>query len=242
MARKPRGVTPEGEGNGNGNGSLSDRAWERLRAYFLAGILVTGPIAFTLWITWSIVDFIDRAVSHLVPSAYAPGLYFPFNIPGFGLVVAIVALTFIGWLAAGYFGVVLLRLSDRVMKRMPVISGIYKAFKQIFDTVFANRTDTFREAVLIEWPRRGAWTVAFLTAKAEGPMQSNVASDAIAVYVPTTPNPTSGYLCYVSRAEIVPLDMAVEDAIKLVISCGIIMPQPKPAAPPRPDAAQPERK
>ena len=221
MARKRRSPPPEnGAANGNGNG-----VGERLRAYFLAGILVTGPIAFTLWITWSIIDFIDRAVSHLVPTSYNPSTYFPFNIPGFGLVVAVVALTLIGWLTAGYAGRLLLRLSDRIMKRMPVVRGIYGAFKQIFETVLAKRSNTFREVVLVEWPRRGMWTVAFVTAQGEGEIRSNVAPETVGLYVPTTPNPTSGYLVYVAREEIVPLAMSVEDGIKLVISGGIITPK-----------------
>ena len=225
MARKRRSPPPEnGAANGNGNGN-GNGVGERLRAYFLAGILVTGPIAFTLWITWSIIDFIDRAVSHLVPTSYNPSTYLPFNIPGFGLVVAVVALTLIGWLTAGYAGRLLLRLSDRIMKRMPVVRGIYGAFKQIFETVLAKRSNTFREVVLVEWPRRGMWTVAFVTAQGEGEIRSNVAPETVGLYVPTTPNPTSGYLVYVAREEIVPLAMSVEDGIKLVISGGIITPK-----------------
>jgi len=225
MARKRRSPPPEnGAANGNGNGN-GNGVGERLRAYFLAGILVTGPIAFTLWITWSIIDFIDRAVSHLVPTSYNPSTYFPFNIPGFGLVVAVVALTLIGWLTAGYAGRLLLRLSDRIMKRMPVVRGIYGAFKQIFETVLAKRSNTFREVVLVEWPRRGMWTVAFVTAQGEGEIRSNVAPETVGLYVPTTPNPTSGYLVYVAREEIVPLAMSVEEGIKLVISGGIITPK-----------------
>lgn len=215
----PNGVAQD-QGNGNGN-----RIGERLRAYFLAGILVTGPIAFTLWITWSIIDFIDHAVSHLVPTGYNPSTYFPFNIPGFGLVVAIVALTLIGWMTAGYAGRLFLRLSDRIMKRMPVVRGIYGALKQIFETVLAKRSNTFREVVLVEWPRHGMWTVAFVTAHAEGEIKAAVAPQTIGLYVPTTPNPTSGYLVYVPREEIVPLAMSVEDGIKLVISGGIITPE-----------------
>ncbi|MBU6507814.1 MAG: DUF502 domain-containing protein [Alphaproteobacteria bacterium] len=231
MARKSRKSLPEdGAANDNSNGN-GDGVGERLRAYFLAGILVTGPIAFTLWITWSIVDFIDRAVSHLVPTSYNPGTYFPFNIPGFGLVVAVVALTLIGWLTAGYAGRLLLRLSDRIMKRMPVVRGIYGAFKQIFETVLAKRSNTFREVVLVEWPRRGMWTVAFVTAQGEGEIKAKVALDTVGLYVPTTPNPTSGYLVYVPREDIVPLSMSVEDGIKLVISGGIITPESLEAPP-----------
>lgn len=221
MPRKSRNpIESAANGNGNGNG-----VGERLRAYFLAGILVTGPIAFTLWITWSIIDFVDRMVSHLVPTSYNPSSYFPFNIPGFGLVVAVVALTLIGWLTAGYVGRLLLRLSDRVMKRMPVVRSIYGAIKQIFETVLAKRSTSFREVVLVEWPRRGMWTVAFVTAQGEGELKTHVAPDSVGLYVPTTPNPTSGYLVYVSREEIVPLAMTVEEGIKLVISGGIITPE-----------------
>ena len=235
MARKSRKPPPQngainGQANGNDN-SNGNGLGERLRAYFLAGILVTGPIAFTLWITWSIIDFIDRAVSHLVPTSYNPGTYFPFNIPGFGLVVAVVALTLIGWITAGYAGRLLLRLSDRIMKRMPVVRGIYGALKQIFETVLAKRSNTFREVVLVEWPRRGMWTVAFVTAHAEGEIKANVAPETVGLYVPTTPNPTSGYLVYVPREEIVPLAMSVEDGIKLVISGGIITPETAEAPP-----------
>ncbi len=218
-SRKPIESAANGSDNGNGNG-----VGERLRAYFLAGILVTGPIAFTIWITWSIIDFVDRMVSHLVPTSYNPSNYFPFNIPGFGLVIAVVALTLIGWLTAGYVGRLLLRLSDRVMKRMPVVRGIYGALKQIFETVLAKRSTSFREVVLVEWPRRGMWTVAFVTAPGEGELRTHVAPDSVGLYVPTTPNPTSGYLVYVSREEVVPLSMTVEEGIKLVISGGIITP------------------
>jgi len=225
MARKsqpPLNGAADGQGNGNGN---KNGVGERLRAYFLAGILVTGPIAFTLWITWSIINFVDLAVSRLVPTGYNPGTYFPFNIPGFGLVVAIVALTLIGWMTAGYAGRLFLRLSDRIMKRMPVIRGIYSAFKQIFETVLSKRSNTFREVVLVEWPRRGMWTVAFVTARAEGEIKSAIAPETVGLYVPTTPNPTSGYLVYVPREEIVPLAISIEDGIKLVISGGIITPE-----------------
>lgn len=226
MVRKSRMLPPNGAAHGQAdNGNNGNSVGERLRAYFLAGILVTGPIAFTLWITWSIIDFIDRAVSHLVPTGYNPGTYFPFNIPGFGLVVAVVALTLIGWMTAGYAGRLLLRLSDRVMKRMPVMRGIYGALKQIFETVLAKRSNTFREVVLVEWPRQGMWTVAFVTAHAEGEIKANIAPETIGLYVPTTPNPTSGYLVYVPREEVVPLSMSVEDGIKLVISGGIITPE-----------------
>jgi len=192
----------------------------RLRAYFIAGILVTGPIAFTLWLTWSFVDFIDRAVAKLLPQP----LDLVFKIPGLGLIVAVVALTLLGWLAAGYAGRGLLRLSDMIMTHMPVVSGIYSALKQLFETVLANRSNSFREVVMVEWPSPGMWTVAFVTSRTEGEMAERVGGDLVGVYVPTTPNPTSGYLIYLPRAKTRPLAMTVEEGLKLVISTGIVVP------------------
>ena len=192
----------------------------RLRAYFIAGILVVGPIAFTLWITWTFVDFIDRAVAKLLPDP----LDLIFQFPGLGLIVAVVVLTLLGWLTAGYAGRGLLRLSDMIMTHMPVVSGIYVALKQLFETVLANRSNSFREVVMVEWPSPGMWTVAFVTSRAEGEMADEAGEDLIGVYVPTTPNPTSGYLIYLPRAKVKSLDMSVEEGLKLVVSIGIVVP------------------
>ena len=200
------------------------RIVERLRAYFFAGILVTGPLALTLYLTWLFIHFIDSSVSHLLPDQYNPTTYLPFNIPGLGLVIAVVLLTLIGALTAGYVGRLFLRISERILARMPIIRGIYGAMKQIFETVLAKQSNTFREAVLIEWPRPGMWTIAFITGRAEGEVRDVAGSDAVSVYVPTTPNPTSGYLMFVPRSELVVLSMTVEEAIKMVISTGIVTP------------------
>lgn len=200
------------------------RLIERLRAYFIAGVLVTGPLALTLYLTWLFVDFIDTSVSSLLPGHYNPATYLPFHIPGLGLVIAVVGLTLVGALTAGYFGRFVLRLSERLLARMPIIRGIYGAVKQIFETVLANQSNTFREVVLVEFPRRGMWSVAFVTSRAEGEIEEHSGSGAVSIYVPTTPNPTSGYLLYVSRSELIALSMTVEEAIKLVISGGILVP------------------
>jgi uncharacterized membrane protein len=208
---------------------------ERLRAYFIAGILVTGPIALTLYIVWLFIAFFDGLVAKILPGPYNPETYLPFNVPGLGLVTAVALLTLIGAATAGYFGRVFLRVSDRIMARMPVVRGIYSAVKQIFETVLAKQSDTFREVVLVQWPREGMWTVAFVTARPEGEVREIAGADSVAVYVPTTPNPTSGYLMLVPRRELVTLAMTVEEGIKLVISCGIVAPpdrRPRPAKPP----------
>jgi uncharacterized membrane protein len=195
---------------------------ERLRAYFIAGILVTGPLALTVYLTWAFIHFIDQSISSLLPPEYNPATYV--RVPGLGLVIAVVVLTLVGALTAGYLGRLLLRLSERILARMPVIRSIYSAAKQIFETVLASKSNTFREVVLTEWPRPGMWTIAFVTAHPEGDIRDHVGPDTVAIYVPTTPNPTSGYLMFVRRRDVITLPMSVEEGIKLVLSGGIIAP------------------
>ncbi|HEY3919631.1 MAG TPA: DUF502 domain-containing protein [Stellaceae bacterium] len=195
---------------------------EHLRAYFIAGILVTGPTLLTLYIIWLFVTFIDRSVGALLPAQLNPQTYL--HVPGIGLIIVVVGLTFIGALTAGVLGRVYLRISERILARMPVVRGIYAAVKQIFETVLAKQSNSFREVVLVEWPRSGMWTIAFVTAAVEGELKRRTGDDTIAVYVPTTPNPTSGYLMFVPRKDVKTLDMSVEDAIKYVISTGIVAP------------------
>ena len=198
------------------------RLMEHLRGYFIAGILVTGPTALTLYLTWVFVDFIDSSVGHILPKQYNPETYLPFYIPGLGLIVAVVGLTLIGAATAGVVGRIFLRLSERVLARMPVVRGIYSAVKQIFETVLAKQSNSFREVVLVEWPRRDMWTIGFVTASVEGEIAVHTGESPIAIYIPTTPNPTSGYLVFVRRRDVVTLSMTVEEAIKYVISTGIV--------------------
>ncbi len=206
-----------------------NRVVERLRGYFFAGILVTGPIVLTLYLTWLFIDAIDGAVRWLMPDRYNPATYL--HVPGIGLVLGIVALTLIGAATANYVGRIFLRLSERILARMPVIRGVYGAMKQIFETVLAKQSNTFREAVLVEFPRKGMWTIAFITARTEGEVRDLSGPDPVSVYVPTTPNPTSGYLVFVPRSEVIVLSMTVEEAIKMVISTGIVTPADRrPAA------------
>jgi uncharacterized membrane protein len=218
---------------------------ERLRAYLIAGVLVTGPISLTLYLAWLFINFVDTSVSGLIPERYNPATYLPVPLPGIGLLIAVVGLILIGALTAGYVGRFLLRMSEGIVNRMPVIRGLYGATKQIFETVLAKQSDTFREVVLVEFPRAGMWTIAFVTSRPEGEIRDLMADEVISVYVPTTPNPTSGYLVFVPRREAVTLSMTVEEAIKFVISGGIVAPPDRrPAALPveTPEPAdQPER-
>ena len=213
---------------------------ERLRTYLITGLLVTGPIGLTFYLALWIVNLIDQGVAALFPDAYNPNRYLPFHIPGLGLVVALVGLTVIGALAAGYFGRILVRLSERILGRMPFIRGLYAAVKQIFETVLANQSKTFREVVLIEFPRREMWSLGFITGRLEGEIQDFSREEMVSVLIPTTPNPTSGYLVFVPRRDIVPLAMTVEEGLKLVISGGIVTPPDRrpPAPLPEPVAAR----
>lgn len=198
------------------------RVIERLRGYFFAGILVTGPILLTLYLIWVFIGLIDGTVRWLLPDRYNPTTYL--HIPGLGVILGVITLTLIGAATANYVGRLFLRMSDRLMARMPVIRGVYGAMKQIFETVLAKQSNTFREAVLVEYPRRGMWTIAFITARTEGEVRELSGADPVSVYVPTTPNPTSGFLVFVPRSEVVMLSMTVEEAIKMVISVGIVTP------------------
>jgi uncharacterized membrane protein len=200
------------------------RLGEHLRAYFLAGVLVTGPVALTLYLAWLFVDFIDRVVSGLIPDRYNPLTFLPVHIPGLGLVVVVVGLTLVGALTAGYVGRRLLRVGDTILARMPLIRGLYGAMKQIFETVLSKKSNTFREVVMIEWPRRDLWTIGFITGTSEGEIKEVAGDDAVNVYVPTTPNPTSGYLVHLPRRDVVLLSRSVKEGIKFVISGGIVAP------------------
>ena len=200
----------------------------RIRRYFLTGIVVTAPLAITIYIAWAAITWIDEVVTALVPPAYRPDAYLPFRVPGIGLVVVLVAFTLIGWLAAGLAGRSLVRFGEAIVARMPVVRGIYSALKQVFETLFTQSSNSFRQVVLVEYPRRDAWTVAFVTGRAEGEVARRLGDGGqVAIYVPTTPNPTSGFLLYVPASEVILLDMSVEEGLKLVISIGMVTPTPR---------------
>ena len=197
---------------------------QRLRAYLFAGILVTAPIFITFYLAWLFVTFVDSKINPLIPAKYNPETYLPFAVPGLGLIVLIVALMLVGALTAGFFGRLWMRISERVLNQMPVIRNVYSAVKQILETVLAQQSNAFREAVLIEYPRRGIWAIGFLTGKTKGEVQNLTEEECINVFLPTTPNPTSGYLLFVPRRDVIVLGMTVEEGIKMVVSGGIVTP------------------
>ncbi len=196
----------------------------RIRNYFLAGILVTAPVSITFWIAWNLIEFVDDSVTVFIPPRWNPETYLPFGIPGLGLVLAIVVLTFIGFVTAGFLGRAMMRNGERLLDRVPVIRSVYGATKQIFETVLAQQSTAFRQVALIEYPSRGTWAVGFVTGQTVGEVQSLTDDTTINVFLPATPNPTTGFLLFVPERDVHILDMTVEEGIKLVISGGIVVP------------------
>ena len=196
----------------------------KLRGYLLAGVLVTAPLGVTALLAWWIITFIDERITPLIPAQYNPESYLPFSLPGLGLVVLIIFLTLIGALTAGFLGRWVIHSGERILNRMPVIRSIYSAVKQIFETVLAQQSNAFREAVLVEYPRRGIWAIGFITGTTKGEVQNLTEETTVNIFLPTTPNPTSGFLLFIPREDVIPLDMSVEEAVKMVISGGIVTP------------------
>ena len=202
----------------------------RLRAYFLAGILVTAPLAITIALATWLIEFVDSRIVPLIPLRYNPDFYlkeylgYEIGIPGLGLIVLIVFITLVGAMTAGFLGRFLIRFSENMLNRMPVIRSVHGASKQILETVLKHQSNAFRQAVLVEYPRRGIWAIAFITGRTEGEVQNLIADDLINIFLPTTPNPTSGFLLFVPKEDMILLDMSVEEAIKMVISGGIVTP------------------
>ena len=210
----------------------------RLRTYFLAGILATAPVCLTVYIAWRFITWVDEGVFALLPPEYNPETYLPFSIPGVGLIIALVGITLIGAITAGLLGRLLRQLMEAVVNRLPIIRTIYNLIKQVTETALANRAQAFRECALVEYPRKGSWTVGFITGTTAKEFEVLTGEEMVNVFVPTTPNPTSGFLMFIPRREVHILDMSVEDGIKLIISLGLVL----PPAPPPPELDQPERK
>lgn len=196
----------------------------RLRGHMIAGILVTAPVAITLYLALLFLGFVDSQVTPLIPSEYNPNTYLPFGIPGLGLVIVLLFLTIIGWLARGIVGRFILQQGEVLLGRMPIIRSVYGAIKQIVETVVSQQSEAFRQVVLFEYPRRGCWAMGFVTGKTQGEVQNVTSDEVVNVFLPTSPNPTSGYLLFVPRRDLVELSMTVEEGIKMVISGGIVTP------------------
>jgi uncharacterized membrane protein len=204
------------------NGS---RIFARLRDYLFAGILVTAPIFITCYVTIAFLDWVDSKVTPLVPPEYNPNNYLPFSLPGLGLVIAIVFFILVGWFARNFLGRILFRIAEGVMHRVPVIRVMYKALKQVLETVMTNQSQAFREVVMVEYPRPGCWALGFVTGVTKGEVQALGAGvEMVNVFLPMTP-PTGGFLLFLPRSALIPMKMTVEEGIKLLVSGGIITPE-----------------
>lgn len=198
----------------------------KLRAYFFTGLVITAPIAITVWATYWFVTLFDAWVKPLLPAAYNPDTYLPVRVPGFGLIFALLTITVIGFMAANLAGRTMIAVWDKLLNSTPVVRSIYKGSKQIFETLFSQKGASFRYVCLVEWPRKDAWSVAFVSREVDGGhIGLEPGRPMYAVYVSTTPNPTSGYVFFVDVGEVKILDMSVEDGLKLVISMGLVFPE-----------------
>ena len=204
--------------------SLSSRVLSKLKAYLFTGILVTAPVTITFYMAYKLILFIDTSIGSLLAPSINLKLYFPFNIPGIGLIVLIGSLILIGMFTTGYFGRFFIRLGELIVSKMPFISSIYSLLKQVFETFFSDKKQSFNQVVLLEYPRKGLWILGFVSAKTSGETSEKLGSNILNVFIPTTPNPTSGFLIFVPEKDVIKMDMTVEEGLKFVVSCGIVTP------------------
>ena len=201
----------------------------RLRNYFLTGFVICAPLFITIYLTWTIIEWVDSWVKPYLPSIYNPDEYLPFSVPGFGLIVALFVITIVGFLTANLIGKSIVGYGERLLARMPVVRNVYSALKQIFETVFRDESDSFQNVAIVEYPRKDLWALAFVATDTLGEVQAHLEEPAggqtVSVFLPTTPNPTSGFLLFVPKDDLIILDMSVEEAAKLVISAGLVAPE-----------------
>lgn len=198
----------------------------RIRNYFLTGLIVAGPLAITLYLTWSFVTWVDDLVRPFIPVVYRPETYLPVKIPGLGLIIAFVAVTLLGFLTANLVGRTLVEFGELLLERMPIVRPIYKGLKQVFETLFSGSGSSFRKVGLVEFPSPEMWSLVFLSQSAGKEITSQLPRDEeyVSVFMPCTPNPTTGFFFYVARSDIIELDIPVEAAAKLIMSAGLIQP------------------
>ena len=218
--------------------TLLKRFISGFRNSFLTGVVVIAPVGLTVWLVWTVIGWIDGFVLPFVPSQYQPeailkailGEDVRVNIRGLGVVFFLVFTTFIGWIAKGLLGRTFIRSAENLVNRMPVVRSVYSGVKQIAETVFAQADRSFEKACLIEYPRRGIWAIGFISTAAKGEVSKRAGSGQkmLSIFVPTTPNPTSGFLLFFPAEDVIELDMSVEDAAKLVISAGLVYPEDLP--------------
>jgi uncharacterized membrane protein len=195
----------------------------RLRRYIIAGLLVWVPLVITIWVLNLVVSTMDQSLA-LLPRALQPEALFGFKVPGLGVLLTVLVVLVTGIAVSNILGQKMVALWEQGLKRIPFVNSIYNGVKQVSDTLFKPGGQAFRKALLVEWPREGMWTIAFLTGAPGGDVASHLRGDYLSVYVPTTPNPTGGYFVMLPREDVIELDMSVDDALKYIISMGVAAP------------------
>lgn len=197
----------------------------KLRAYLFTGILVTAPVAITFYLAYKFILWVDVFVNKILPPQYNFVNYMPMTIPGFGLIILIGFLMLVGMFAAGFLGRFFIRLGEWFVAKMPLVSSVYSLLKQIFETVFSSKTQAFKKVVMLEYPRKGIWILGLVSADLQGEIEEKLPDEMINVFIPTTPNPTSGFLIFVPKKDVIEMDMSVEEAIKFIVSGGLVEPK-----------------
>jgi len=209
----------------------------RLRNNFLTGLIICAPIAITIWLTWTLIQWADSWVKPLIPLQYRPEHYITFAVPGFGLLIAVIVITIIGLLAKNFIGKAIFEFGESILDRTPLVRSLYKGLKQLFETVLRERSDSFKKVGMIEYPSPGLWALVFVATDAKGEIASRFSQKGMemaAVFLPPTPVPTAGFLIFVEKKKIMELDMSTEDAAKLLISGGLVSPDWTPKKIPAP--------
>ncbi len=206
-------------------------AW--LRSRFVAGMFLALPVVVTFLLLRWLIDEIDKRVVPLLPPALRPETYIDYAVPGLGLIVLVIFLTLLGAVTTNFLGRYFVALSDRILLRVPFVRSIYSILKQVVD-VFANNDsrDQFKEVVMVQYPMAGSWAIGFVSGSAKGEMRARIGDDIIGVFVPTTPNPTSGFLLYCKESDVIRMDMTVEEGAKVIFSAGLVIPDWPAALPP----------
>jgi len=194
-----------------------------LKNYFLTGLLVILPIFITVYVILFLIRIMD-AILKYIPAKYLPETYLHIHVPGLGLILVVILVFVVGLLTRNFVGRKIVRLGEKIVDRIPLVRVLYAGVKQLLETIFLKKTDAFKRVALLEYPRRGAYVLGFITGESKGEVQSKTIKNMINVFVPTTPNPTSGFYILIPEDELILLNMSVEDAFKLIISGGIVSP------------------
>ena len=194
------------------------KIFKKISNNFFKGILISVPVIITFYIAWGLIKFFDKQASPLLGT-------FPYELPGFGLIIVFVFFSLIGFLTTGLFGRIFSSSIEKILSKIPVLRNIYSGLKQLFETILSKKSNSFREVILLEYPRKGIWAIGFITGDTKGEVQDSLKEELVNVFLPTTPNPTSGFLLFVPRKDLKVLNMNVEEGIKMVISGGIVTPK-----------------